>query len=232
MQKILDMLFELQDLEYRDFHAKLIPTIDKENMIGVRMPAMRALASRINKDKTLLSEEEKLQFMSELPHRYYEEYGIHAAFICNEKKDIDKVFEQTEEFLPYIDNWATCDCFNPKIFAKHTDRLYENIKRWVKSEKTYTVRFAVDMLMAYFLDGHFTPEVFQIVESIKTDEYYINMAIAWLMSVALVKQHDTAEEFLRNGDLSAWVRNKSIQKAVESYRITPEQKAHLKTLKV
>ena len=218
-------LFSLQDIAYGDFQAKLMPTIDRKSIIGVRTPAIRKLAKQVAKT------DDARAFISQLPHRYYEENNLHA-FIIEQSRDFNEALRITNQFLPYIDNWATCDSFTPKVFGKHPDELLTAIGGWIVSSHTYTVRYAIRMLMAFFLDERFKPEYAQMVASVKSDEYYIKMMIAWYFATALAKQYDTIIGFISNRSLDPWTHNKAIQKAIESYRISNEQKEELRKLKV
>ena len=224
-EEIRARLFELQDLKYRDFQCKLMPTVNPETVIGVRTPDMRKLAKEFSKSS------ETAEFLKILPHKYYEENNLHGHLI-DTIKDYDHAVEAIDAFLPYVDNWATCDLMSPKVFKKHLPELYEKIKDWVKSDRTYTVRFGIEMLMSFYLDEHFQPEMLELVASVKSQEYYVNMMIAWYFATALAKQYDAALPFLQVQRLDKWTHNKAIQKAIESYRITDEQKAYLRTLKV
>ena len=217
-------LFDLQDIAYGNFQAKLMPTIDRSAIIGVRTPAIRTLARQVAKT------DEARAFISQLPHRYYEENNLHA-FIIEQSRDFDEALRLTNQFLPYIDNWATCDSFTSKVFGKHPDELLKAIDGWIVSNHTYTVRYAIRMLMAFFLDERFKPEYAQMVAAVKSEEYYIKMMIAWYFATALAKQYDATLGFIRNRCLDPWTHNKAIQKAVESYRVSEEHKQHLKTLK-
>ena len=225
MNEIQKYLFENQDTEYRDFQSKLIPDVDKEYFIGVRTPVLRKYA------KELLKAGEYAGFLSELPHKYFDENQLHA-FIISGIKDFDVCIAETEKFLPYINNWATCDQMSPKCFAKNKEALLKNIYEWLESGETYTVRFAIGMLMSHFLDGDFDEKYLKTVSAVKSEEYYINMMIAWYFATALAKQYETTLPFIENKALEKWTHNKAIQKAIESYRITDEQKAYLKTLKI
>lgn len=218
-------LFLNQDLGYRDFNSNLIPNIDKEKIIGVRTPILRKIA------KSYYKKENIEIFLNDLPHRYYEENNLHCFILC-EMKDIDKLLERTEEILPYIDNWATCDSFSPKIYKKYTEKVLDKIKEWINSEHEYTIRYGIVMLMNNYLDDEFNPEMISWVTDIKSDRYYINMAIAWYMSFALIKQYECAIKFIESKSMDKFVHNKSIQKAVESRRIEEEKKAYLKTLRI
>ena len=221
MEEIQKHLFELQDMAYRDFHSRLMPGIDKETIIGIRVPVLRKYAKSIA--GTELSE----KFIKELPHRYYEENNLHMMLITG-IKDYDRCISEIERFLPYIDNWATCDFPGPKCFEKHKEELLPFIKRWIDSGETYMVRFGIGMLMRLYLDTDFDPEYVRIVAEVKSDEYYVNMMIAWYMATALAKQWDVVIPYIEEHRMPDWVHRKTIQKAVESYRITDEQKRYLK----
>lgn len=219
-------LFELQDLEYREFHAKLMPNIPKEQIIGVRTPALRAYAKKIAKLP------EAKEFIKVLPHTYYEENNLHSALLSLLYRDVEELLEQVEIFLPYVDNWATCDMMSPKAFKKDLPLVYERIKEWIKSDHTYTIRFGVVTLLGFYLDDAFEPEMLDLVAGIKSEEYYVNMAIAWYFSIALVKQYDTTIPYFTTPVLDPWVHNKAIQKAVESLRIDSATKDYLRSLKI
>ena len=218
-------LFELQDKKYRDFQAKLIPNIDSETVIGIRTPELRKLA------KEMAKEPDVGKFLEALPHRWFDENQLHA-FIISLTKDYETCIAQAERFLPYIDNWATCDQLSPKVFKKNKEDLLCHIKEWLKSDKTYTVRFAVGMLMEHYLDDDFDPAYPEMVAAIESDEYYVNMMRAWYFATALAKQYDTILPFIEENRLDKWTHNKTIQKAVESYRITAEQKDYLRSLRI
>ena len=220
---ITDRLFEMQDTGYRDFQRRLMPDISKEKVIGVRTPALRKLA------KELAGTEEAAAFISQLPHKYYEEDNLHTFLIC-EMKDYDDCMAEVERFLPYIDNWATCDCFTPKVFKKHRAEVYEKIKQWLGSAETYTVRFGIVTLMDY-LKTDFEKQMLSLVADIRSEEYYINMATAWYFSMALVWQYNAALPYLTEERLDKWTHNKSIQKATESRQIDDKTKEYLRTLK-
>lgn len=222
--EIKQKLFKMQDLKYKEFHEKLIPTVNRDTVIGVRTPDLRAFSKSIKND------ENTGRFLRTLPHDYYEENNLHA-FLIAQIKDFDKCIEELDKFLPYIDNWATCDGIRPKCFKKNTDKLLSKIQKWIKSNHTYTVRFAIEMLMTFYLDDKFDAKYLDMVASVKSEEYYINMMLAWYFATALAKQWESAVPYIERNCLSTWVHNKTIQKAVESYRITPEQKAYLKGLK-
>ena len=217
-------LYDLQDLKYRDMQIKIIPTVEPESVIGVRTPELKSIAKDILKDGNYKG------FLEELPHRYFEENQLHA-FIISGIKDLNECMEDLETFLPYVDNWATCDQMSPKIFRKHKDVLFSHIKEWVNSEKTYTVRFGVGMLMEHFLDDDFDPLYPELVAKLRSEEYYVNMMIAWYFATALAKQYESILPFIEEKRLDDWTHNKAIQKSLESRRITEEQKLYLKSLK-
>ena len=217
-------LFELQDISYGDFQAKLVPNIPRELLIGVRVPEARKLAKRLAK------EPEASEFLKDLPHKYYDENILHALLI-SEMKDYDACIVAIDEYLPYIDNWAVCDILSPKIFKEHKTSLLEKIKEWSASDKTYTCRFGLEMLMSYFLDNDFKPDYLEITTSVHSEEYYVRMMIAWFFATALAKQWDASIKYIEDNRLDTWTHNKAIQKAKESRRITPKQKEYLKALK-
>ena len=219
-----ERLFELQDLKYRDFQAGLIPNIEKDLFIGVRTPELRRLAKEIAND------EDTIAFLKDVPHKYFYENQLHA-FIISLGRNFDETVGAVEAFLPYVNNWATCDQLSPKVFKKHKKELLPYIKKWIKSKKTYTVRFAIGMLMEHFLDDDFDVQYPKMVAGVKSDEYYINMMIAWYFATALAKQYDASIPFIENGSRDAWTHNKAIQKSVESRRISTAQKEYLKALK-
>ena len=220
---IEEKLRGISDLKYRDFQAKLIPNIAPSKIIGVRIPDIRKLAKQLNSD-------EAREFMRALPHKYLEEDILHGCLISS-IKDYEQCIEEIERFLPYIDNWAVCDTISPKCLAKHKAELTPRIENWIGSEKTYTVRFGIGMLMRHYLDADFKSEYADMAAAVRSEEYYINMMIAWYFATALAKQWDAAVKYIEDRRLEKWTHNKAIQKACESYRITPEQKEYLKTLK-
>ena len=225
MKEIVDFLFSKQDIKYRDFQAPLFPNIEKERMIGVRTPELKKLA------KELFGSETANKFIETLPHRYFDENQLHA-FLISLIKDYQTCLKEVDRFLPYVDNWGTCDQLSPKAFAKHKDELIVDIKRWLKSKRVYTKRFAIGMLLGLYLDEAFKEEYLEWVANIQSEEYYVNMMIAWYFATALAKQYDFAIKYIEEKKLSPWVHNKTIQKAIESYRITNEQKIYLKELKI
>lgn len=224
MNKILSDLFSFQDNEYRDFNSKLIPNIPKESVIGVRVPVLRKYAKEI-KNSSLAND-----FLNSLPHKYLEENILHALLLENIKTYGDTI-NALNEFLPFVDNWAVCGIMSIKIFKKHIDILPEQLDRCLNSSHPYTIRFAIKMYMTYYLDENFSTSYMTKISEIQSDEYYVNMMIAWYFATALAKQYDTAIKFLESNKLPIWVHNKTIQKAIESYRITKNQKEYLRTLK-
>ncbi len=222
---IQQRLFDLQDLKYRDFHCRLMPTVDPATVIGVRTPVLRKLG------KELAKMPESAAFLKILPHTYYDENNLHGFLIAN-IKDYDACVEAVNAFLPYVDNWATCDLMSPKVFKKHLPELLESIRSWLASDETYTIRFGIEMLMSHYLDEHFKPEYPEMVAAVRSSEYYVNMMIAWYFATALAKQWDAVIPYLEDKKLDTWVHNKTIQKACESLRIKDSQKVYLKTLKV
>ncbi len=218
-------LFENQDTKYRDFQSKLIPNVDTDSVIGVRTPILRKMAKKLSKQENIG------EFLKAVPHTYFDENQLHA-FIVSEIKDFSHCMEETEKFLPYVDNWATCDQMSPKVFKKHKTELSQKIKMWINAKETYTVRFAIGMLMEHFLDEDYDPDYPKLVAAVRSEEYYINMMIAWYFATALAKQYDSILPYIENYCLDTWTHNKTIQKAVESYRITDGQKEYLKSFKV
>ena len=218
-------LFAMQDLKYRDFHAKLMPTVDKGTVIGVRTPELRKFAKEYGK-----TEMAKI-FLQVLPHQYYEENNLHGLLI-EQIKDYEQCIEELERFLPYIDNWATCDLLAVRTVKKHLDLFIKEIYRWMESEHTYTIRFGMNMLMRYYLEDEFKPEYPEKVAAVRSEEYYVNMMRAWYFATALAKQYEKILPFLEEQRMDVWTHNKTIQKATESYRITPEQKEYLRTLRI
>ena len=225
VEDIRNELYKSQDIKYRDFQSKLIPNIDPETVIGVRTPILRKLAKDLSKNEDIRD------FLKDVPHRYFDENQLHA-FLISGMKDYDECLKELNCFLPFIDNWATCDQLSPKVFKKHRRELLPEIKKWIKSDETYTVRFGIGMLMEHFLDEDFDVSYPDLVASIRSEEYYVNMMSAWYFATALAKQYEDILPFIENNRLDIWTHNKTIQKAVESFRITDEQKAYLKSLKV
>ena len=223
--QIIAELFRLQDRDYAALQARIIPTVDADRIIGVRTPELRRFAKALYKDENVES------FLSELPHWYFDEDQLHA-FVISLEKDFDKCAAEVEAFLPHIGNWATCDQLSPKAFKSEPERLLPYIRTWIASGKTYTTRFAIGMLMQHFLDDRFRPQYADMVAEVRSDEYYVNMMIAWYFATALAKQYDSILPYLEDRRLDSWTHNKAIQKSVESYRITDGQKRYLKTLKI
>lgn len=222
--ELQQQLFAMQDLKYRDFHSKLLPGIDKETIIGIRTPVLRKFAKEFGKT------EEAKAFLQELPHQYYEENNLHMMIITAEK-GYESCLKLVKEFIPYINNWATCDLPLPKCYARHKEELLIEIKQWMASQKTYIIRYGIGALMSLYLDEDFRPEYLEWVASVQSEEYYVNMMIAWYLATALAKQWDATVPYLEEKKLSEWVHKKTIQKAIESYRITSEQKVYLRLLR-
>lgn len=215
-------LLLMGEKEYKDFHSRLMPTIDKSKIIGIRIPVLRNYA------KFLTDYDD---FLNDLPHKYYEENNLHA-FLIERERDFDKCIEKLEHFLPYVDNWATCDSMKPKVLKKNCEKLLEHVKRWIQSNEIYTIRYGINMLMSFFLDDKFHDTHLKIVADIDSQEYYVNMMRAWYFATALAKQNEKTLPILENYVLDVWTHNKTIQKAIESYRISKAQKEYLKTLKI
>ena len=224
-EEIRERLFQLQDEKYRDFQSKLIPNLEASVMIGVRTPELRKLSREMERRENIG------EFLDALPHRYFDENQLHA-FILSEIRDYDRCVEAVCRFLPYVDNWATCDQMSPKVFRRNRQALLPHIREWIDSGKTYTVRFGIGMLMSHFLDEVFDQTYAETVASIRSEEYYVNMMIAWYFATALVGHYEEILPFLEEKRLDPWTHNKAIQKAIESYRITEEQKAYLRTLRI
>ena len=222
---IRETLFSLREEKYAAFQAKLIPNVAPERVIGVRTPALRKLA------KTLRGSGQAEEFLKALPHEFFEENNLHAFLLC-EMKDFEACVQAVEDFLPYVDNWATCDQMSPGVFRKNKQALLPHIRRWIASEQCYTRRFGIGMLMSHFLDEDFREEYLSLVSDIRSEEYYVNMMIAWYFATALAKQYEAALPYLENRRLAPWVHNKAIQKAVESFRVSDGHKTYLKTLKI
>lgn len=224
MQKIQALLLPHQDEKYAQFQRKLIPNIPPETVIGVRTPVLRSLTKEISKSDLCPT------FLQERPHSFFEENQLHG-FILSGLKDFDQCLGLLEEFLPAIDNWATCDQTSPKVFKKHRAELLPHVCRWLSSDHPYTVRFAMNMLMQHYLEEDFSPEYPAMVSALHSQDYYVRMGMAWYMATALAKQWEATITYIESGKLDPWVHNKTIQKAIESYRITPEQKQYLRGCK-
>ena len=225
MTELQQKLFELQDMEYRDFHSRLMPTIDKKRIIGIRTPVLRKFAADFARTDMAAS------FLEELPHYYYEENNLHMM-ILHGIKDYNECLAGIQKLLPYIDNWATCDLPEPKCFTKHKEELLPVIRAWIASDRTYTVRYGIGMLMRLYLDDDFKEEYLELAAGVRSEEYYVNMMIAWYMATALAKQWKSTIPYITDRRLDVWVHNRTIQKAVESFRITGEQKDFLRTLRI
>ena len=223
-EEIINNLNSLSDSKYRDFQIKLIPGKTSDQMIGVRTPDLRSYAKELSK------RDDVSDFLNNLPHKYFDENQLHA-FIISLLKDYDKCMDEVEHFLPYVDNWATCDQMSPKIFKKNKEKLLEKIRDWIASDKTYTIRFGIKMLMEHFLDDDFDLQYPDMVASVRSEEYYVNMMIAWYFATALAKQYDSILPYIEEKRLDTWTHNKAIQKSIESYRITDDQKSYLRSLK-
>ncbi|MCM1306884.1 MAG: DNA alkylation repair protein [Bacteroides sp.] len=226
MDCVIEILRLNADEKYADFHSKLIPTVERERILGVRIPVMRKLAKTLVKDERF-STEILPEFLKELPHRYYDEMILHGEIISKEK-DYGKAIALTEEFLPYVDNWAVCDLLDPKAFAAHKRELFQNIEQWLRSDRVYTVRFGIDMMIKHYLDGEFDISHLKLVRDTAGEDYYIKMAKAWYFATALAKHYEVAFDFLPSIK-DEWVLKKSVQKARESYRLTDERKEELKS---
>ena len=224
-EKLRAQLFSMQDEKYRSFHSRLMPTVPKELVIGVRTPALRSFA------KSLADSDEREFFLSVLPHRYYDENNLHAFFI-EQEKDTEKCLGLLDVFLPFVDNWATCDMMNPKALGKNKNRLFEKSLEWIASDKVYTVRYGIRMLMVYFLGEDFKKGCLDIVASIRSDEYYVNMMIAWFFATALTKQYSHAVRYIEERKLSTFCHNKAISKACDSFCIDKKTKEYLKSLRI
>ena len=224
MNTLQRQLFDLQDLKYREFHSKLMPGIAKETIIGIRTPVLRNFVKEFRK-----TDEAKL-FLAELPHQYYEENNIHMMLIA-QIRDYETCIAEVNRFLPYINNWATCDLPAPKCFEEYREELLPVIREWLLTTDTYTIRYGIGLLMRLYMDDMYRPEYADLVARVRSEEYYVNMMIAWYFATALAKQWDTVIPYLEERKLDRWVHQKTIQKAVESFRITPEQKVYLKSLR-
>lgn len=223
-EEIRNRLFELQDESYRDFHARLIPTTAPDMIIGVRTPALKKLAAEYHKDSRTED------FLRDIPHKYYDETNLHGFIICK-IKDYDRCVDELDRLLPFIDNWASCDLLKPVCFKRNKERLMTDIIRWTASNHTFTKRFGLGMLMCHFLDDDFSPEYLELA-AISSEEYYISMMVAWFFATALTKQYSFALPYIKEHRLDKQTHNRAIQKALESYRIAPEQKSFLRSLKV
>ena len=225
MNELQQNLFGMRDAAYAAFIAKLTPGFPPSHFIGVRVPLLRTIARSFAKEEAASQ-----SFLSHLPHSYYEEDMLHGMLISL-VKDYDRCLDLTDRFLPYVDNWAVCDTLSPKVFAKHKAQLLENILRWSSSSHTYTCRFGLRMLMTHFLDDSFSADFLEIPAALRSEEYYVKMMVAWFFATALAKQWEATLPYLENRQLDPWTHRKTIQKAIESYRIPPERKDYLRTLR-
>lgn len=221
-EALLETLFSLQDVSYQQMQRRLLPTLDPNTIIGVRTPELRRLAKEM---------ENADAFLLQLPHRYFEENQLHS-FVLERGKDFETTIGNVEAFLPFVDNWATCDQLSPRVFRKHRRELLPYIRRWIASDRPYTIRFGIGMLMSHYLDGDFDPAYPEWVAAVQNEDYYVKMMAAWYFATALAKQFDAVFPFLSEYRLDTWTHNKAIQKSVESYRILPEQKEILKQYRV
>ena len=217
-------LKSLQDVKYREMQVRIIPTVKPESVVGVRTPELRRMAQKY------AQAEDVDVFLNDLPHAFFEENQLHA-FILSGMKDYDACLEKLNRFLPYVDNWATCDQMSPKVFRKHRKELLNSIREWIRSKEPYTIRFGIGMLMEHYLDGDFDPAYPEMAAGVRSEEYYVNMMTAWYFATALAKQYDAILPYIEEHRLDDWTHNKAIQKAIESYRIAPERKDYLRTLK-
>lgn len=220
--EIQKKLVSMSEDKYRDFSAKLMPTVDKSKVLGIRIPILRKYAKEL---------EDYEDFLKNLPHKYFEEDNLHG-FLIEKEKDFDKCICLLDSFLPFVDNWATCDSMKPKVLKKYPEKLLIHIKKWIKSKDTYTVRYGINLLMSYYLEDNFECEYHKLVADITSDEYYINMMRAWYFATALAKQYENTICYIENKSLDIWTHNKTIQKAVESYRISDDKKEYLKSLRI
>ena len=224
-EEIREELFRIRDIKYRDFQVRLIPSVEPDQVIGVRTPALRKYA------RQLAIRADAQIFLRDLPHRYFDENQLHA-FMISGIKDYGKCLEEVNIFLPCVDNWATCDQLSPAVFKKHRQELIREIRNWIDSDRTYTVRFGLGMLMSHFLDEDFDPAFLDLAAGVRSEEYYIKMMIAWYFATALAKQYDAALPYIEDRRLEPWTHNRTIQKAVESFRVSPEQKDYLRSLRI
>lgn len=230
VQDIQNKLKELQDIGYKNFHSKLLPGVDPNLIIGIRTPVLRKFAKQLWTSKSPEVQQATADFLNTLPHKYYDENILHS-FLLQQIKDYDECFERVEAFLPYMDNWAVCDSLTPKVFGRHKNELFPHVKAWLASPHTYTCRFGLCMLMCNYLEEGFSPQHLDLVAAIRSKEYYVRMGAAWYLATALAKQWAPTVALVESNALEKWTHNKTIQKAIESFRITPEQKTYLRTLR-
>lgn len=222
---ILNRLKKAASAEYKNFYAKLVPNVDSDRILGVKAPIVKDIA------KDIYNSANEKEFTRDLPHYFLEENNLHV-FLINLEKDFDKCIGSVERFLPYIDNWSTCDSLRPKCFCKNKQKLLLYVKKWISSKAEYAVRFGVGVLMSYYLDDDFQVQFIGDVSKINDERYYVRMMIAWYFATALTKRYDDAIYIFENKVLPVWTHNKAIQKAIESYRIDDEKKDYLKGLKI
>ena len=225
MQKIVDKLFSYQDLKFKGFNSKLIPNVDKSNIIGVKIPNIRFLAKEIKKGN------DHILFLKELPHKYLEENILHAILISM-NNNLDDVLLELNNFLPYVDNWEVCDAIKPKIFKKDLKKVYKSLSKWIQSNEPYKIRFSIVTLLNFYLDDEFNSDINALVLNVKNNDYYVQMAMCWYLSFALIKHWDETISIFESKKLNKFIHNKSIQKAIESYRLSDEKKRYLKELKI
>lgn len=220
-------LAKMGEIKYKEFNAKLVPGVEKDSIIGIRVPMLRKFAKQIYDDR----KEECKEFLEDLPHYYLEENTLHGLIIEN-MKDIEEALMQTDKFLPYVDNWQTCDIFNPKVFKKNKEKVLGKVREWLGASECYVVRYAIGLLLSNYLDDDFKPEYLKLAVGISSEEYYVKMMVAWYFSTALAKQYESAIKVIECEELDTWTHNKTIQKALESYRVSAEKKEYLRGLKV
>ena len=220
-----DKLLKLQDIKYKSFQERLIPNIDKNVIVGIKIPVLRKLA------KEMIKDESYIEFLDSLPHVYLEENLLHAILV-SELKDYDECIFRLNLFLPYVDNWEVCDIISPKVFKKNNIKLIDEIQEWLNSKDEYIIRFGIEILMMYYLDDNFDISYHDLVSKIRSNYYYVNMMIAWYFATALAKKWDNSIKYLEENRLDTWIHNKTIQKSIESYRITKEQKEYLRKLRI
>ncbi len=219
-----EKLIKLKDEKYKEFQSKLVPNINKDTIIGIRTPELRNIA------KEIFNSDEREVFLNDLPHKYYEENLIHF-FIISMIKDFDVCIKEVEKFLPYVDCWPVSDQASPKVFKKHHDKLLPYVKKWIKSKHIYTSRFGIRILMNEYLGDDFKKEYLDLVASVKSEDYYLKMMVAWYFATALAKQYEEIIPYFEEKRLDDWIHKKAIQKACESFRVSDSHKEYLKKLK-
>lgn len=224
-------LLELRDDNYQNFISQIVPNISSDTILGVRIPLLRKFAKQMAKEHP----DKVTAFLQDLPHTYFDENNLHGLFV-SEQTDMNTTIALLDDFLPHVNNWATCDLIRPKVFAKHTSELLSHVKRWMYSDHAYTIRFGIEMLMVHYLDTHFQPEYLTSVVSVQKmteahQTYYVKMMIAWFFATALAKQPTATLPIIEQGCFDAWTHRMTIQKARESQRISPKMKRYLQSLK-